>query len=65
MFIVEYYVKDKKEAVKSFTYRVSVSVPRAGDTVCLDGVFYIVGKAMWVYYSDNMVRVAIKIYKEV
>lgn len=64
MFIVEYYVKDKKDAVKSLTYQVSVSVPRAGDTVCLDGVFYIVGSAMWVYYNDDMVRVAIKIYKE-
>ena len=65
MFIVEYYVKDKKEVVKSFAYQVSVSVPRVGDTVCLDGVFYIVGNAMWVYYNDNTVRVAIKVYKEV
>lgn len=65
MFLVEYYVKNKKDAVKSFTYQVAVSIPRAGDTVCLDGVFYIVGDAMWVYYGDDSVRVAIKIYKEV
>lgn len=65
MFIVEYFVKDRRDAVKSFVYHVAVSIPRAGDTVCLDGIFYKVQEVLWVYYDDNTIRVSIKVHKEV
>ena len=64
MFIVEYFNKNTEKVIKGLTYQNSVSVPRVGDTVYLEGVYYIVGNSTWIYYGDDMVRVIVNIHKE-
>lgn len=65
MFIVEYFNKKTEKVVKSLTYQTPTSVPRLGDLVYLDGIYYIVGNSIWIYYGDDTVRVVINVHKEV
>lgn len=65
MFIVEYFEKKTEKVIKGLTYSSNVSVPRAGDTVYLEGVYYIVGNSVWIYYGDDTVRVVINVHKEI
>ena len=65
MFIVEYFNKATEKVVKSLTYQTPTSIPRSGDLVYLDGIYYIVGNSIWIYYSDDTVRVVINVHKEI
>lgn len=65
MFIVEYFNKKTEKVVKSLTYQTPTSVPRSGDLVYLDGIYYIVGNSIWIYYSDDTVRCVINVHKEI
>lgn len=62
MFIVEYFNKKTEKVVKSLTYQTPASVPRLGDLVCLEGIYYIVGNSIWIYYGDDTIRCVIDVY---